>query len=96
LPICGRNFEYLSKEAANNQEYSQHDTDSEVDERTLREIYLPAFEAVVTKLRLHANSPCPTFSASSCRWEPLKPTCRIFKEDAGRSCRTRRISHSPA
>jgi beta-glucosidase len=29
--------------AANNQEYSRHDTDSEVDERTLREIYLPAF-----------------------------------------------------
>jgi beta-glucosidase len=35
--------------AANNQEYSRHDTDSEVDERTLREVYLPAFEAAVTK-----------------------------------------------
>ena len=35
--------------AVNNQEYSRHDTDSEVDERTLREIYLPAFEAAVTK-----------------------------------------------
>jgi beta-glucosidase len=35
--------------AVNNQEYSRHDTDSEVDERTLREIYLPSFEAAVTK-----------------------------------------------
>jgi len=35
--------------AVNNQEYSRHDTDAIVDERTLREIYLPAFEAAVTK-----------------------------------------------
>jgi beta-glucosidase len=35
--------------AMNNQEYSRHDTDSEVDERTMREIYLPSFEAAVTK-----------------------------------------------
>ncbi len=35
--------------AANNQEYSRHNTSSDVDERTLREIYLPAFEAAVTK-----------------------------------------------
>jgi len=35
--------------ALNNQEYSRHDTDSEADERTMREIYLPAFEAAVAK-----------------------------------------------
>src|SRR5438270_257532 len=35
--------------ALNNQEFSRHDTDSEADERTMREIYLPAFEAAVTK-----------------------------------------------
>ena len=40
--------------AVNNQEYSRHDTDSEVDERTMREIYLPAFEAAVTKGRVDA------------------------------------------
>lgn len=33
--------------AANNQEYDRHNADSEVDERTLRELYLPAFEAAV-------------------------------------------------
>lgn len=31
----------------NNSEYDRHDTDSVIDERTLREIYLPAFEAAV-------------------------------------------------
>ena len=33
--------------AANNSEFDRHNTDSIVDERTLREIYLPAFEAAV-------------------------------------------------
>jgi len=33
--------------AANNQEYDRHNVDSVVDERTLREIYFPAFEAAV-------------------------------------------------
>lgn len=32
---------------ANNSEYDRHNVDSIVDERTLREIYLPAFEAAV-------------------------------------------------
>src|ERR1035438_10392550 len=35
--------------AVNNQEYNRHNASSDVDERTLREIYLPAFEAAVTK-----------------------------------------------
>ncbi len=33
--------------AANNSEYDRHNIDTIVDERTLREIYLPAFEAAV-------------------------------------------------
>lgn len=33
--------------AANNQEYNRHNVSSDMDERTLREIYLPAFEAAV-------------------------------------------------
>jgi beta-glucosidase len=33
--------------AANNSEFDRHNTDSVVDERALREIYLPAFEAAV-------------------------------------------------
>jgi beta-glucosidase len=35
--------------ALNNQEFNRHNVDSEADERTMREIYLPAFEAAVTK-----------------------------------------------
>ncbi len=31
----------------NNSEFLRHDSDSEIDERTVREIYLPAFEAAV-------------------------------------------------
>jgi beta-glucosidase len=31
----------------NNSEYLRHDTDSVIDERTMREIYMPAFEAAV-------------------------------------------------
>jgi beta-glucosidase len=35
--------------ALNNQEYDRHNVDVEVDERTMREIYLPPFEAAVTQ-----------------------------------------------
>jgi beta-glucosidase len=35
--------------ALNNQEYNRHNVSSDIDERTMRELYLPAFEAAVTK-----------------------------------------------
>jgi beta-glucosidase len=35
--------------AMNSQEYNRHNVSSDVDERTMREIYLPAFEAAVTQ-----------------------------------------------
>ncbi|HYH00851.1 MAG TPA: glycoside hydrolase family 3 C-terminal domain-containing protein [Terriglobales bacterium] len=38
--------------AANNQEWDRHRISSDVDERTLREIYLPAFEASVKEARV--------------------------------------------
>lgn len=37
--------------AANNQEYKRFNGNSQVDERTLRELYLPAFETVVRRAR---------------------------------------------
>src|SRR5918912_2337952 len=40
--------------AGNNSEFDRHNTDSVVDERTLREIYLPAFEAAVKEARVGA------------------------------------------
>ncbi len=39
----------LKHYAANNQEFERFSMNAEVDERTLREIYLPAFEMAVTK-----------------------------------------------
>ena len=38
----------------NNSEYLRHDTDSVIDERTLREIYMPAFEAAVKTAKVGA------------------------------------------
>ena len=40
--------------ALNNQEFNRHNGSVEVDERTMREIYLPAFEAAVTKAHVDA------------------------------------------
>lgn len=40
--------------AGNNSEFDRHNTDSVIDERTLREIYLPAFEAAVKKAHVGA------------------------------------------
>ncbi|HEX5706785.1 MAG TPA: glycoside hydrolase family 3 N-terminal domain-containing protein, partial [Pyrinomonadaceae bacterium] len=38
----------------NNSEFDRHKTDSTIDERTMREIYLPAFEAAVKEARVGA------------------------------------------
>ncbi|MGH9591259.1 MAG: beta-glucosidase family protein [Terracidiphilus sp.] len=40
--------------ALNNQEFDRHNASSDIDERTMREIYLPGFEAAVT--RGHADA----------------------------------------
>ncbi len=40
--------------ALNDQEYDRHNVSSDVDERTMREIYLPAFEAAVTQAHVGA------------------------------------------
>jgi beta-glucosidase len=40
--------------AGNNQEYDRQKTSSDIDERTLREIYLPAFEAAVKEAKAGA------------------------------------------
>ncbi len=40
--------------ALNNEEYNRHNVSVNVDERTMREIYLPSFEAAVTKAHVDA------------------------------------------
>ena len=39
---------------ANNSEFDRNHTDSDLDERTMREIYLPAFEAAVKEAKVGA------------------------------------------
>jgi len=45
---CAKHF------ALNNEEYDRHNVSVDVDERTMREIYLPSFEAAVTKAHVDA------------------------------------------
>jgi beta-glucosidase-like glycosyl hydrolase len=40
--------------ALNNSEYNRHNIDVQIDERTMREIYLPSFEAAVTQAHVDA------------------------------------------
>ncbi|HEY1805135.1 MAG TPA: glycoside hydrolase family 3 C-terminal domain-containing protein [Terracidiphilus sp.] len=40
--------------ALNDQEFNRHNASADIDERTMREIYLPAFEAAVTKAHVDA------------------------------------------
>ncbi len=40
--------------ALNDQEFNRHSASADIDERTMREIYLPAFEAAVTKAHVDA------------------------------------------
>jgi beta-glucosidase len=40
--------------ALNNQEYNRHNVSVDIDERTMREIYLPPFEAAITKAHVDA------------------------------------------
>jgi len=40
--------------ALNDEEFNRHNASADVDERTMREIYLPAFEAAVTKAHVDA------------------------------------------
>ncbi len=44
----------LKHYALNNEEFNRHDSSSDVDERTMREIYLPAFEVAVVKGKVDA------------------------------------------
>ena len=44
----------LKHYALNNEEFDRHNASADVDERTMREIYLPSFEAAVTKA--HADA----------------------------------------
>ena len=61
--------------AANNQEYHRMSNSSDVDERTLREIYFPAFETAVKKLS-RTLSCAPTTRSTA----PLHPRTNGFSQ----------------
>ena len=58
--------------AANNQEHRRYSTSANVDERTLREIYLPAFETVVKESHpatiMHSYNRINGKHTANCKW----------------------------
>ena len=69
--------------AANNQEYDRYNVSSDIDERTLREIYLPAFEAAVKEGKVGAvmNSYNPVNGVHTTQNDHLNN--EILKKDWG-------------
>ena len=69
--------------ALNNQEYDRHGVSSDADERTMREIYLPAFEAAVREAHvgavMNSYNPINGVHATQNAWLNLK----VLKDDWG-------------
>ena len=69
--------------AANNEEFERHRIDDKIDERTLHEIYLPAFKAAVQKPMCGMS--CPPTTRSTALLRRKSPTCStdILKKEFG-------------
>lgn len=68
--------------AANNQEYHRMSNSSEADERTLREIYFPAFETAVKKLS-HTPSCAPTTRSTALSHLRINGFSQMFSAATG-------------
>jgi len=69
--------------AANNEEYDRHDVDSVVDERTLRELYLPAFEMAVKDGHVAAIMDSYNLVNGEHATQSAHLNCEIAKKDWG-------------
>lgn len=69
--------------AGNNSEYDRHNVNSVIDERTLREIYLPAFEAAVKEGQVGAVMDSYNFLNGEHATQNAFLNTKVLKEDWG-------------
>ncbi len=69
--------------AGNNSEYDRHNVNSVIDERTLREIYLPAFEAAVKEGQVGAVMDSYNFLNGEHATQNTFLNTKVLKEDWG-------------
>src|SRR5207245_4476488 len=67
----------------NNSEFDRHNTDSIIDERTMREIYLPTFEAAVKEAHVGAIMDCYNLTNGAHMTQNGRLNAEVAKKERG-------------